>query len=55
MLNSINDYISIFPHRQPDWFKFLAENRNVDVNILAVRFLKCELTQSRCSHFKVNP
>jgi hypothetical protein len=54
-MNSITDYISIFPHRQPAWFKLLADNRNVEVNILATRFLKGELTQSRCPHFKVNP
>jgi hypothetical protein len=54
-MNSITDYISVFPHRQSAWFKFLADHRNIEVNILAVRFLKRELIQSRCSHFRVNP
>jgi hypothetical protein len=54
-MNHINEYLAKLPHRTKHWFKLLASNVAIDKNILAERFLKAELIQSRCPHFKVNP
>ena len=61
MVNDINyleliySYISSYPNRQQEYFKFLHANRSRDVNKLAYRFLRAEYVQAKCSNFKVVP
>jgi hypothetical protein len=54
-MDSITEYLSKFPHRTKHWFSLLAHNSQTNKNVLAARFLKAELIQSRCPYFKVNP
>lgn len=54
-LELINSYISAHPNRQQEYFKFLHDNHNSDVNRLSYRFLRAEYLQSKCSSFKVIP
>ena len=54
-LELINSYISAHPNRQQEYFKFLYDNHNSDVNWLSYRFLRAEYLQAKCSSFKVIP
>jgi hypothetical protein len=54
-LELINSYISVHPNRQQEYFKFLHNNKNHDINRLSYRFLRAEYLQAKCSSFKVIP
>jgi hypothetical protein len=51
----MDTYLSLNPHRQQAYFRFLANNKQGTRSQLACRFLRGEFIQSKCSSFAVVP